>query len=58
MFWFSSLFFKITFPLFLGIDEQLAKHIAHFFIRDPISLFSGKIEVDDEKELEHFDVNL
>lgn len=38
-----------------GIDEQLAKHIAHFFIRDPISLFSGKIKVDDEKELEHFD---
>lgn len=40
-----------------GIDEQLAKHIAHFFIRDPISLFSGKIKVDDEKELEHFDVS-
>ena len=44
--------------LFAGIDEQLAKHIAHFFIRDPISLFSGKINVDDENELEHFDVSI
>ncbi|XP_065063536.1 glutamate--cysteine ligase catalytic subunit-like [Rhopilema esculentum] len=38
-----------------GIDQQLATHIAHFFIRDPISLFSDKIYVDDENELEHFD---
>lgn len=39
-----------------GIDEILAKHIAHLFIRDPISLFAEKLEQDVENESDHFEV--
>ncbi|GAV03361.1 hypothetical protein RvY_13795 [Ramazzottius varieornatus] len=38
-----------------GIDSQLAKHVAHLFIRDPVSLFSEKINQDDEHETDHFE---
>ena len=38
------------------VDELLAQHIAHLFIRDSISLFSEKIEQDDTRELDHFEV--
>ncbi|TRY96962.1 hypothetical protein DNTS_033570 [Danionella cerebrum] len=38
-----------------GIDKLLAQHIAHLFIRDPISLFQEKIHLDDENESDHFE---
>lgn len=38
-----------------GIDEALSKHIAHLWIRDPLTLFSNKIDVDDEKDYGHFE---
>ncbi|CAD6192123.1 unnamed protein product [Caenorhabditis auriculariae] len=38
-----------------GIDEPLAKHIAHMFIRDPHQVFRERIEQDDEKSSEHFE---
>ncbi|XP_062319232.1 glutamate--cysteine ligase catalytic subunit isoform X2 [Osmerus eperlanus] len=38
-----------------GIDKLLAQHIAHLFIRDPLSLFQEKINLDDENESEHFE---
>jgi len=38
-----------------GIDELLSKHIAHLWIRDPLTLFSKKIELDDEKDYSHFE---
>jgi glutamate--cysteine ligase catalytic subunit len=39
-----------------GLDEKLAKHIAHLFIRDPLVIFRGRIkEVDDQKSSEHFE---
>jgi len=38
-----------------GIDEYLAKHIAHMFIRDPLQVFKERIEQDDEKSTEHFE---
>jgi hypothetical protein len=34
----------------------LARHIAHLFIRDPISLFSEKINQNDEEDTDHFEV--
>jgi len=37
------------------VDENLARHISHLFIRDSISLFSEKINQDDERELDHFE---
>uniref|UniRef100_T1IQF3 Innexin n=1 Tax=Strigamia maritima TaxID=126957 RepID=T1IQF3_STRMM len=38
-----------------GIDHLLAQHIAHLFIRDPISLFNEKIDQDDEHDTDHFE---
>ncbi|CAI4222007.1 unnamed protein product [Auanema sp. JU1783] len=37
------------------IDEPLAKHIAHMFIRDPLQVFRERVEQDDEKSSEHFE---
>lgn len=39
-----------------GVDEQLAKHIAHLFIRDPIVVYGEKLEQDDTQESDHFEV--
>ena len=39
-----------------GIDELMARHVAHLFIRDPISLFAEKLEQDVENESDHFEV--
>lgn len=38
-----------------GIDETMARHIAHLFIRDPISLFSEKLNQNDEEDTDHFE---
>nr|XP_039254542.1 glutamate--cysteine ligase catalytic subunit-like [Styela clava] len=38
-----------------GIDETLAQHIAHLWIRDPMTLFSKKINLDDANESDHFE---
>lgn len=39
-----------------GIDQSMAKHIAHLFIRDPVSLFSEKINQDNNHDSDHFEV--
>ncbi|KAB5590747.1 Glutamate-cysteine ligase catalytic subunit [Ceratobasidium theobromae] len=38
-----------------NIDDLLAKHIAHLFIRDPLVVFSEAIELDDEQSTDHFE---
>ncbi|XP_063298999.1 glutamate--cysteine ligase catalytic subunit [Pelobates fuscus] len=38
-----------------GIDHLLAQHIAHLFIRDPLTLFEEKIHLDDVNESDHFE---
>ena len=38
-----------------GIDEQLAQHFAHLFIRDPISLFQEKVGSYDDTDMDHFE---
>ncbi|KAL1680324.1 glutamate-cysteine ligase-domain-containing protein [Schizophyllum commune] len=38
-----------------GIDDLLAKHIAHLFIRDPLVVFSETIDQDDENSNDHFE---
>ena len=40
----------------VGLDHLLAQHMAHLFIRDPVSLFAEKVEQDVEKEMDHFEV--
>ncbi|CAL1290589.1 unnamed protein product [Larinioides sclopetarius] len=37
------------------IDHLLSQHIAHLFIRDPISLFSEKINQNDDEDTDHFE---
>lgn len=39
-----------------NIDHLLAQHIAHLFIRDTVSLFSEKVNQDDEHDTDHFEV--
>jgi len=38
-----------------GIDDLMARHVAHLFIRDPLVVFSDLIEVDDETSVHHFE---
>jgi glutamate--cysteine ligase catalytic subunit len=38
-----------------GMDAVLAKHFAHLFIRDPLVIYSDKIELDDETHSDHFE---
>ncbi|MCL4137403.1 UNVERIFIED_CONTAM: hypothetical protein GTU68_031069, partial [Idotea baltica] len=37
------------------VDELLAKHISHLFIRDSLSIFSERVHQDDERDLDHFE---
>lgn len=34
----------------------MAKHIAHLFVRDPLVVYNDKIEIDDETNVDHFEV--
>jgi len=38
-----------------GINELMAKHISHLFIRDTVSLFSEKVDQNDEEDTDHFE---
>ncbi|KAK7091679.1 glutamate--cysteine ligase catalytic subunit-like [Littorina saxatilis] len=38
-----------------GVDKMLARHLAHLFIRDPISLFGENINQNDEEDTDHFE---
>lgn len=38
-----------------GIDENLAHHICHLFIRDPIVAYAGQIELNDVESTDHFE---
>jgi len=39
-----------------GVDETMAKHISHLFIRDPLVIYKDRVmNVDDERSTEHFE---
>ena len=38
-----------------GVDHLLAQHIAHLFVRDPLVVFEGLIELDDAATTHHFE---
>jgi glutamate--cysteine ligase catalytic subunit len=38
-----------------GVDNALARHIGHLFVRDPLVIFNGSIDVDNTKTTEHFE---
>ncbi len=41
---------------YTGVDDRLARHIAHLWIRDPLVVFSERVHVDDATTSEHFEV--
>ncbi|KAF0702799.1 Aste57867_7749 [Aphanomyces stellatus] len=38
-----------------GVDDILAKHIAHLFIRDPLVIFEQRLHLDNKTETDHFE---
>ncbi|TPX70410.1 glutamate---cysteine ligase [Spizellomyces sp. 'palustris'] len=38
-----------------GVDDLLAKHYAHLFIRDPLVIFQELLEQDDQLSSDHFE---
>eukprot|EP00928_Gymnodinium_smaydae_P082264 TRINITY_DN65646_c0_g1_i1.p1 TRINITY_DN65646_c0_g1~~TRINITY_DN65646_c0_g1_i1.p1 ORF type:complete len:697 (+),score=96.84 TRINITY_DN65646_c0_g1_i1:73-2163(+) len=38
-----------------GVDDTLAKHIAHLFSRDPLVLFGDRIQLDDNQDIDHWE---
>ena len=57
---FSAEIFKLSNILHMlsGVDEVLAQHVAHLFIRDPVSLFEEKIQQSIEDDVDHFEVGI
>uniref|UniRef100_F6ZGZ0 Glutamate--cysteine ligase n=1 Tax=Ciona intestinalis TaxID=7719 RepID=F6ZGZ0_CIOIN len=39
----------------IGVEEGLANHIAHLWIRDPLNLYSGRINIEDATDADHFE---
>ena len=54
LFVFTKLFVVVY--LFPGVDDLLAQHIAHLFIRDPVCLFREKVHQSVEEDMDHFEV--
>eukprot|EP00172_Hildenbrandia_rubra_P002640 Plantae.Rhodophyta-Hildenbrandia_rubra.ctg3638.p1 GENE.Plantae.Rhodophyta-Hildenbrandia_rubra.ctg3638~~Plantae.Rhodophyta-Hildenbrandia_rubra.ctg3638.p1 ORF type:complete len:732 (-),score=106.62 Plantae.Rhodophyta-Hildenbrandia_rubra.ctg3638:1155-3350(-) len=38
-----------------GVDERLALHISHLFIREPLVLFKEKLDLNDTTSADHFE---
>ena len=38
-----------------GVDSVLAQHVAHLFARDPLVIFSERIELDDRSASDHWE---
>jgi len=38
-----------------GVDDVLANHVAHLFARDPLVIFGDRIELDDSKDVDHWE---
>eukprot|EP00602_Paraphysomonas_sp_CaronLab_P001393 CAMPEP_0185025476 /NCGR_PEP_ID=MMETSP1103-20130426/8414_1 /TAXON_ID=36769 /ORGANISM="Paraphysomonas bandaiensis, Strain Caron Lab Isolate" /LENGTH=662 /DNA_ID=CAMNT_0027558679 /DNA_START=268 /DNA_END=2256 /DNA_ORIENTATION=- len=38
-----------------GVDMNLAHHIAHLFVRDPLVIFEDGVELDDSTHTDHFE---
>mmetsp|Transcript_130605 Transcript_130605/g.194544 ORF Transcript_130605/g.194544 Transcript_130605/m.194544 type:complete len:734 (-) Transcript_130605:56-2257(-) len=38
-----------------GVDEAMAKHVAHLFVRDPLVVYREKLEQDDKLDNDHFE---
>jgi glutamate--cysteine ligase catalytic subunit len=38
-----------------GVDEKLARHLAHYFTRDPLVMYHDRIKLDDTQATDHFE---
>jgi glutamate--cysteine ligase catalytic subunit len=38
-----------------GVDDTLARHVAHLFARDPLVIFGDRLELDDQKDVDHWE---
>ena len=38
-----------------GVPLLLARHLAHLWIRDPLVIYKERVEIDDAKEVDHFE---
>ena len=38
-----------------GMDTDLARHFAHLFIRDPLVVFSERVDQDNDDSMDHFE---
>lgn len=38
-----------------GLDDRLARHVAHLFVRDPLVVFRERVELDDERFVDHWE---
>eukprot|EP00736_Rhodelphis_marinus_P011572 Rmarinus@m.24135 len=38
-----------------GVDERLARHVAHLFIRDPLVIYENTLHQDDNNDTDHFE---
>jgi glutamate--cysteine ligase catalytic subunit len=38
-----------------GVDETLARHVAHLFARDPLVIFADRIHLDDDVDIDHWE---
>lgn len=38
-----------------NVDDRLAKHLAHLFIRDPLVIYDNRIDIDNEQYSDHFE---
>merc|ERR1712187_921073 len=36
-------------------DDTLARHVAHLFARDPLGIFGDRIELDDQRDIDHWE---
>ncbi len=41
--------------LHAGMDATLSRHFAHLFIQDPLVVYKGKVELDDNTHTDHFE---
>ncbi len=38
-----------------GLDQQLCRHYAHLWVRDPLVVYKNSVELDDSKRMDHFE---
>jgi len=38
-----------------GVDDVLARHVAHLFVRDPLVIFEDRVQLDDRREIDHWE---